>query len=146
MTFRIFMSRARPMTEQDQFMLLARFLIETNTYKFNHVVIEQLLRRHPRKVGRKYNSKVIDTNKLLHDECQHTDNIIFLHHHFFWDDDMKSPCLPFDEPNNNTRIDGCHFKIITAIMISLVRTIKMFCLSNVVYAVKSGELWLFHSW
>ena len=70
-----------------QIMSLAHFLIETN--KFSHVVIGQLLRRHPRKVGREYNSKVIDTNKLLHDECQHTNNIIFWHHHGFWDDDMK---------------------------------------------------------
>ena len=68
-------------------MSLAHFLIEI--YKFSHVVIGQLLRRHPRKVGLEYNSKVIDTNKLLHDDFQHTDNINSWHRHGFWDDDGK---------------------------------------------------------
>ena len=68
-------------------MSLVHFFIETN--KFSHFVTGQLLRRKSRKVDRReYNSKVIDTNKLLHDEYQHTDNIIFWHHHGFWDDDM----------------------------------------------------------
>ena len=64
-----------------QIMSVAHFLIETN--KFSRYVIGQLLRRRPRKVGREYNLKVIDTNKLLHEECHHTDNIIFWHHHSF---------------------------------------------------------------
>ena len=64
-----------------QILSLAYFLIETK--KFSYVIIGHLFRKHPRKVGREFNSKVIDMNKLLHAECRHTDNIIFWHHHGF---------------------------------------------------------------
>ena len=57
-----------------QIMSPAHILFKTN--KLSPAVIGQLLRRHPHKVGPECNAKMIDTNKLLHDECQRTDNII----------------------------------------------------------------------
>ncbi|XP_062591617.1 uncharacterized protein LOC134253123 [Saccostrea cucullata] len=80
--------QATPTKVARNIMSLAQFLLLTNNFSF--VIIGQLLRRHPSKVGDHYNYKVIDTNKLLHDQChQSTNNILFWHHHGFWDPDMK---------------------------------------------------------
>lgn len=69
-------------------MTLANLLFMTK--KFRRVVIGQLLRRDPKKVGSMYNNKVIETNKLLHNLCKSTDNnVIFWHHRGFWDPEMK---------------------------------------------------------
>ncbi|XP_048731736.2 uncharacterized protein LOC125648780 [Ostrea edulis] len=71
-----------------QIISLAYCLLFINN--FSYVIIGQLLRRHPSKVGSLYNTKVIDTNKLLHDQCRSSNsNIIFWHHRGFWDPDMK---------------------------------------------------------
>ncbi|XP_062619190.1 uncharacterized protein LOC134280749 [Saccostrea cucullata] len=80
--------QATPNKVARNIMSLAQFLLLTN--KFSFVIIGQLLRRHPSKVGDHYNFKVIDTNKLLHDQCHRsTSNILFWHHHGFWDPEMK---------------------------------------------------------
>ncbi|XP_061195987.1 uncharacterized protein LOC133204262 [Saccostrea echinata] len=80
--------RSTPNIVVRQIMALAQFLLLTKN--FSYVVIGQLLRRNPSKVGSQYNYKVIDTNKLLHDQCHSsTSNLIFWHHRGFWDPDMK---------------------------------------------------------
>lgn len=80
--------QATPNSVARQIMALAQALLLTNNFSF--VIIGQLLRRHPSKVGSKYNCKVIDTNILLHNLCQEsTSNLIFWHHRGFWDPDMK---------------------------------------------------------
>lgn len=67
---------------------LAQFLLLT--HNFSYVIIGQLLRRHPSNVGSQYNTKVIDTNKLLHDQCHSSNsNLIIWHHHSLWDPDVK---------------------------------------------------------
>ncbi|KAK3100085.1 hypothetical protein FSP39_014558 [Pinctada imbricata] len=69
-------------------MSFAQFLIQGKEVK--SVLIGQLLRRHPWKVGRSYNERVIQTNKLLHRACtQRDDNIQFWHHRGFWDPELS---------------------------------------------------------
>ncbi|XP_056003461.1 uncharacterized protein LOC130049625 [Ostrea edulis] len=80
--------QATPRDVARQIMALTHFLLVTNN--FSYVIIGQLLRRHPSKVGSHFNTKVIDTNKLLHDQYHSSNsNLIFWHHRGFWNPDMK---------------------------------------------------------